>query len=911
MLGPPMHRPARNLLTLVVTLAALLAASGGSDRGVERTTDWWSLRPLKTPKVPAMDSKWVRNPVDAFTLERLRGADLEPSAAAGRETLIRRLTYNLHGLPPTPAEIDAFVASRRPDAYGRLVDRLLASPRYGERWGRHWLDVVHYGETHGYDKDKLRQNAWPYRDYVIRAFNEDKPYARFVKEQLAGDVLFPDHRDGIVATGFIAAGPWDFVGHVELREGTVDKKITRNLDRDDMVTTAMSTFVSTTAHCARCHDHKFDPIKQRDYYRLQAVFAGVERANRSYPDPKTSGRRRELEAQRSKIEIRVAEIQSLRDAVDDPRLEALDAKIEKNNKQRDQAPVTNPAEKSRTLGYHSNIEKNANRTKWVQVDLGRSLPLDGVLLFPAHVKFGGHPGPAFGFPPRFRIDVSEDPTFAKFETLYDQTDHDSPHPTDAPAEFEGHQIRGRYIRVTATRLWKRTGDWIFALSELVAFSGGKNVAAGATVTAKDSIEAKPSWSKPNLTDGYTSRARLLDGRALWKVFLLGRTFARLDLQRTHILDHALPTSVRVEFLKLKFLRLPECRDQLAALPPRPRVYAAARDFKPSGAFRPPKGIRPIHVLKRGEVKLPGEEVSAGALSSVPQLAHHFARIKSDNEGARRVALARWVIDEDNPLTWRSIVNRVWHYHFGQGLVLSPNDFGRMGGKPSHPELLDWLATWFRDGGGSFKKLHKLILSSSTYRQSSAHRAEPAKKDASNRLLWRGHRRRLEAECVRDGVLAVSGRLDLKMGGPSVRHFAFKDDHSPHYDYAKFDVDSAASRRRSIYRLLVRSVADPLMERLDCPDASLSTPVRYTTITAPQALALLNHKFMVRHAEHFANRLRGSAKAVPEQIDLAFRLAFGRRPRADEIEACGRLAKDHGLETVCRTLLNANEFLFID
>src|SRR5580700_6125929 len=243
---------------------------------------WWSLTTLRRPAVPRLDDAWIRTPVDAFVLAKLREKGLHPSPEGERRTLIRRLTYDLHGLPPSPEEVDAFAADSSPDAYEHLVDRLLASPRYGERWGRHWLDAAHYGESHGYDKDKPRRNAWPYRDYVIQSFNQDKPYARFVQEQLAGDVLWPDDPQAVVATGFIAAGPWDYVGQVELREGTTDKNITRLLDRDDMVMATMSTFVSMTAHCARCHDHKFDPISQEDYYSLQAVFAGVDRAERGY-----------------------------------------------------------------------------------------------------------------------------------------------------------------------------------------------------------------------------------------------------------------------------------------------------------------------------------------------------------------------------------------------------------------------------------------------------------------------------------------------------------------------------------------------------------------------------------------------------------------------------------------------------
>ena len=236
---------------------------------------WWSLKPIRTAPVPDANSEWVRTPIDAFILASLKEKGLETSPQADRRSLIRRLTYDLHGLPPAPDDVDAFVADRAPDAYEKLVDRLLSSPRYGERWGRHWLDVVHYGESHGYDRDKPRLHAWPYRDYVIRSFNEDKPYARFVKEQLAGDVLSPGDPDGVIATGFIAAGPWDYVGQVELREGTLDKKITRNLDRDDMVATTMNTFVSLTVQCSRCHDHKFDPFTQKEFYRLYAFFNNI------------------------------------------------------------------------------------------------------------------------------------------------------------------------------------------------------------------------------------------------------------------------------------------------------------------------------------------------------------------------------------------------------------------------------------------------------------------------------------------------------------------------------------------------------------------------------------------------------------------------------------------------------------
>ncbi len=289
---------------------------------------WWSLQPLWKPAVPQQDGAWGRTPIDAFVLAKLREKGLTSSADADRRTLIRRLTYDLHGLPPAWEEVQAFEADRSPGAYEKLIDRLLASPRYGERWGRHWLDVAHYGESHGYDKDKPRRNAWPYRDYVIRVFNEDRPYARFVKEQLAGDVLYPDDPQGIVAIGFIAAGPWDLVGHVELREGTVDKKITRVLDRDDMVMSTMSAFVSMTAHCARCHNHKFDPIAQEDYYSLQAVFAGVDRADRPFDsDPATNRARQGILRKRLAVQGKLDPLLEIARNVNSANIEKLDARL--------------------------------------------------------------------------------------------------------------------------------------------------------------------------------------------------------------------------------------------------------------------------------------------------------------------------------------------------------------------------------------------------------------------------------------------------------------------------------------------------------------------------------------------------------------------------------------------------------
>src|SRR2546426_1286170 len=369
-------------LLLLAALQGIFFSAPGADAGQKSEThsNWWSFRPLSAPAFQAMASQamaspWARTPIDVFILQKLAEMGLSPSPEADKRTLLRRLTYDLHGLPPSPEDMEAFLQDDSPLAYERLVDRLLASPRYGERWGRHWLDVVHYGETHGYDKDKRRPNAWPYRDYVVRSWNADKPYPRFVEEQIAGDVLYPDGPEGIVALGFIAAGPWDFVGHSELREGTVDKDIARSNDRDDMVTTVMSTFLSVTAHCARCHDHKFDPIPQEDYYRLQAVFAGVDRADRPYDmDRETFVLRKKLSEEKARLESRQKALDGAASALTSPELQLSDARLKvlaQELASRNEAGGDKP---SPTNGYHSEIASIPDELKWVEVDLKEALP---------------------------------------------------------------------------------------------------------------------------------------------------------------------------------------------------------------------------------------------------------------------------------------------------------------------------------------------------------------------------------------------------------------------------------------------------------------------------------------------------------------------------------------------------------
>jgi hypothetical protein len=857
---------------------------------------WWSLRPLARPAVPKVLGKQrVRTPVDAFLLAALEAKGLSFAPDADRRTLIRRLSFDLHGLPPALEEVEGFVGDHCPDAYERLVDRLLASPRYGERWGRHWLDVAHYGDTHGYDKDKRRDHAWPYRDWVVRALNADLPYARFVEDQVAGDVLRPGDLDGVVATGFVVAGPWDFVGHLELREGTVDKEKTRLLDRDDMVSSTLTTFMSLTVGCARCHDHKFDPIPQKDYYRLQAVFAGVERGDRRVDDPRARPERARLQAERQRLAARLAEVRAKVAALASAELTRHETEAARLRAEVTKAPRHAAGPASRSNGYHSGIAAPADVVKWVQVDLGRVVPLDAVRLVPARpVDFRDAPG--FGFPVRFRIEASDEPTFRAARLLFDATAADVPSPGDEPFQVSLAGQKGRHVRVTATRLWKRLNDHCFALAELEVDSGGKNVARGAAVTALDSIEAG-LWGKRHLVDGHDSRRALPDLRP--RAGLVER-LRGVEAARTALVEKLIPRALRAERDEMEARR--------AALDARLKVLDAGVPIYAAKPIRP----RPIWVLHRGDVEQRRQAVTPGGLACVPGPSPDFALANSQDEGARRAALARWIADARNPLTWRSAVNRAWHHHFGKGIVDTPGDFGRNGALPSHPALLDWLAAEFREGGGSLKNLHRLLVTSTAYRQSSRQDAGAARLDGDNRLLWRANRRRLDAESVRDAVLALSGKLDLTMGGPGFELFRFKDDHSPVYDHE----DSRSSHdprtyRRTIYRFSVRSVPNPFLDCLDCADPNLNVPVRNSTLTALQALALLNNPFMVRQAGHFAERLRAAGPDIEDQVDLAYRLALGRPASAEERALVAAHARRHGLAAACRVLLNCNEFVFVD
>jgi hypothetical protein len=788
--------------------------------------DWWSLQPIHRPPLPPVkDRAWVRNPIDTFVRARVEANGLTPAPEADVRTLIRRVTVDLTGLLPTPEEVETFVSNRSPDAYERLVDRLLASPAYGERWARHWLDVVRFAESHGYEMNTLRPNAWPYRDYVIRAFNRDTPFAQFVQEQLAGDAA----GDALTAaaTGFLVGGTHDMVGNATV-EGQLQQRMD---DLYDMVSATGSTFLGLTVNCARCHDHKFDPILQKDFYGLQAVFAGVQHAERPMLLPGSEQRRRELARVRADI------------ATIDRRLDDLERPAE--------PPGTAPARPP------VNARRNVER-------------------FPA--------------------------------------------------------AEARFVRFTVSATTDGTEPCI---DELEIFAGEENVAlasAGAKATASSVFPNSPLHRIKHINDGQVGNSRS------WISNERGKGWVRIELPRTVWIDRVvwgrdreqkfadrLASSYTIETsadgkrwtaIAGSWDRAPyrkegaspasgplkdllDQRRQLEA-----RLAALQRtDTAYLGTFQQPG---PTFLLKRGDPMQKLEEVPPSAIRSV---APALVLDPLMPERQRRLALARWIGDVRNSLPARVLVNRLWQHHFGQGLVRTPSDFGFNGDRPSHPELLDWLASEFLANGGRAKPLHRLIVLSSTYRQSSRSETRARALDAGDRLLWRYPPRRLEAEAIRDAMLQVSGSLNRRMGGPGYDVWKYSGYVIVFEPKAKLGPDEF---RRMVYQFKPRTQQDPTFGAFDCPDATQAMPRRNVSNTALQALNLLNGPLVEDQSERFAARLSREVGAdVTAQVRRAFLLAFGRLPSDREREAGEKLVRQEGLSPLCRVMYNANEFLFID
>jgi hypothetical protein len=851
---------------------------------------WWSLQPLAAAEPPDRDEA---NPIDRFVVARLAENGLQPAEPADRPALIRRLSFDVTGLPPSPGEVREFVQDADPRAYENLVDRLLDTKAYGERMARHWLDIAHYADTHGFERDQRRDNAWHYRDYVIRSFNDNKPYNQFLREQIAGDAIAPDNPDSVIATGFLAAGPWDFVGQVETQSGML-RRAARSLDLDDMVTQVMTATVGMTVNCARCHDHKLDPISQSEYYELTSVFAGLKRGDRVVSEAS----RKHYEAEKTRLQNAVADAATRLGRLRGEPLDLADL-VGGGNGLSGGEPglgidVRSGKPQDRRLGDLDDIRPGEFvPVAWPAID-GVFVPAAGE----TRISSAGHV--AGGLPTnggKAWDAIRNGPVNSQFSTRLGAIDYAAP----------GHSMIGLHANagitfdLRAIREMAKT-DFPISFSTVVGY-GGELLAPSAefrilvdgdlraegkigredAVAVEFEIGAESSFLTLISTDGG-------DGYGHDQI-----SFGDPWLSVRRAESETGESQAMVEKLRDELRQL---QADLAALAP-PSVFYGTIAEQPE----------PVHILVRGNPETPGDPANPGTLrfGGDPVTFGDSAMPESN----RRMALADWITAPNNPLTARVIVNRLWQWHFGRGIVATPSDFGYGGQPPSHPDLLDWLAAELIREDWNLKSIHRLILTSQTY-QMTSRAAAPLRAtqiDSDNRLLWRMNPRRLEAEAIRDAVLAVTGKLNREMGGHGYRDFEYEEAYAPIYKYKTADTPDLW--RRSIYRFVVRTTPQPFLATLDCPDPANLTPTRNVTTTALQSLAMFNNDFMLKQSQHFADRLTIEADHVDDRIDLSFRLAFSRPASTEELDACRSLVDRQGLMHLCRVLLNANEFVNVD
>ncbi|MDR3401818.1 MAG: PSD1 and planctomycete cytochrome C domain-containing protein [Chthoniobacter sp.] len=798
---------------------------------VQDKRDHWSFKPLAQVAPPGTkDEDWPRNDVDRFILARLEKEGLQPAPEAERVAWLRRVSFDLTGLLPSPEQVESFVKDTRSDAYERVVDVLLASPRYGERWAQHWLDVVRYADTHGFEVNTERPNAWPYRDYVIRAFNNDTPYDRFIREQLAGDALGED-----AATGFLVTASVLLPGQIGKDEPS--KRLARQDSLDEIVMNIGQTFLGLSVGCARCHDHKFDPISQRDYYSMQAFVAGVEYLDRDLHTPEAEtlrGESKELAAQVAKIDQQLARF----------------------------VPLAKAGAERPPVNARLNTDRFAPvKAKRVRFTIKQTNSLEPC------------------------IDELEvfDPSGRNVALASDGTTASSSGDTVVADRHELRHINdGQYGNEHSWMSNEKGRGWI-----VLEFPEEHNV--DRVVWGRD----REGKYQDRLATDYL--IEVADASGEWR--------AVADAGDRRAFD---PKDKKPATFSTKGLNKDETREATSLMQEKSvleaKIAAAEIGQKVfAGKFRTPDEI---HLLNRGDPEQPKDEVVPAVLRTLGNL----QLPKETAEQERRKALADWIASPQNPLTARVMVNRIWQGHFGTGLVETPSDFGHNGAKPSHPELLDWLASEFIRSGWSVKHMHRLIVLSATYRQSSRIDAATQAKDADDRLLWRYPAPRLEAESIRDAMLAVSGRLNLKMFG---RGFDLFDKRGGLSGFTPVESYRGDGLRRMIYAHKVRREREAVFGAFDCPDAGQSTAHRRESTTPIQALNLFNSQFTIDESAAFAARVKREAgEDAAHQVRRAYQLALSREPDAEELRDAEPVVREEGLATLCRVLFNSNEFLFL-
>ncbi len=865
--------------------------------------DWWSFQPLVRPPLP--EGLTANHPIDAFVQGRLRQAGLERSAEADPRALVRRLSFNLLGLPPDLNDIEFLSESPDPSAYGQLARRYLASKHYGEQWARHWLDVARYGESDGFEYDRMRPNAWPYRDWVIQALNNDMPFDQFARQQIAGDIIHPEDGQAITATGFLVCGAHDGL----IPQGDVMRQIMRQDTLEDFVGTISQTFLGLTVNCARCHDHKFDPIYQQEYYRMTAAVAGVTHGERSFqPDRATLNRiEDELEQARNEIE-----------AIDAPvRAEILSARDsdESRDDQRSDLDLPTPVAE---WDFTSSLD-DCIGTLHAELKGDARLGSEGAQL---------DGDKAYLATPPIQSDVREK-TLEVWVRLSDLEQRGGA--AISLQTSNGEQFDGIVFGEREPRRWMAGSD---GFSRTSSFNGNEEdeahervvhlaITYADTGTISGYRNGQP-YGTPyqsngpfkfksgdahlifGLRHGQPGSNRMLRGivcRArLYDVALTADQVAvSANLDQGFVSAAQIVDSLNDQQRKKRHVLI-QRRDDLQR---RRAAHATAKVF--AAVVKKPA---PTHFLNRGNPLDKGKVVTPGGLGALQTTQADFQLSVDASDSERRLRLADWIASPNNSLFARVIVNRLWHYHFGNGLVITPNDFGFNGGHPSHPQLLDWLACELIENDWSLKEIHYLIVTSDTFRQSSLNRKQASEMDADNRLLWRFSPRRLSAEELRDAILSVAGQLNRQIGGPPFQ------DVRPYFHrgaqfYDPIDPTGDVFNRRSIYRMWARGGRNPLLDAFDCPDPSATAPKRAVTTTPIQALTMLNSSFVMRMSELFAKDLQAKNDTVAEQVHRAYERALARPPAPLELTMASRFVDQHNLAAFCRVLLNSNEFLYVE